>query len=122
MQRAPRGFAFHANLDGDALADFVVGAPTADHSGNNGGAFYVIEGATIATGAAEDVASAIWHTGTPSEQLGACISTGGDLDGDGRDDILAGSPGASHRYHAECARPYWDTITPVLARLSSFRR
>jgi hypothetical protein len=33
-----------------------------------------------------------------------------------------GSPGASHRYHAECARPYWDTITPVLARLSSFPR
>jgi hypothetical protein len=33
-----------------------------------------------------------------------------------------GSAGVSHRYHAECARPYWDTITPVLARLSSFRR
>jgi len=33
-----------------------------------------------------------------------------------------GSASVSQRYHAECARPYWDTITPVLARLSSFRR
>ena len=33
-----------------------------------------------------------------------------------------GSVGGSFRYHAECARPYWDTISPLLARLSSFPR
>jgi hypothetical protein len=32
----------------------------------------------------------------------------------------AGSSGISMRYHAECARPYWDTISPVLARLPPF--
>lgn len=32
-----------------------------------------------------------------------------------------GRRGTSERWHAECARPYWDTITPLLERLKSWR-
>jgi hypothetical protein len=28
-----------------------------------------------------------------------------------------GALGMSGRWHSECARPYWDTMTPVLKRL-----
>jgi hypothetical protein len=28
-----------------------------------------------------------------------------------------GSRGISGVYHGECARPYWDTLTPILRRL-----
>ena len=31
---------------------------------------------------------------------------------------LEGAPGReSRRWHAECARPYWDTISPILDAL-----
>jgi hypothetical protein len=32
-----------------------------------------------------------------------------------------GSRGLSGQWHSECARPYWDTITPLLNRLKSWR-
>ncbi len=37
-----------------------------------------------------------------------------DKDPDGR-------LGLTGRWHGACARPYWDTITPVLGRLNPFR-
>jgi hypothetical protein len=32
-----------------------------------------------------------------------------------------GALGLSGLWHSECARPFWDTITPVLNRLRSWR-
>ena len=29
-----------------------------------------------------------------------------------------GARGLSGRWHGECARPYWDTLTPALRKLS----
>jgi hypothetical protein len=29
-----------------------------------------------------------------------------------------GSRGLSGPWHSECARPYWDTVSPVLRRLA----
>jgi hypothetical protein len=29
-----------------------------------------------------------------------------------------GDQGLTGRWHSECARPYWDTITPLLKRLN----
>src|SRR5690606_18528716 len=37
-----------ADLDGDGVPDFVVGAPLADHWSNNTGAVYVMSGSTVA--------------------------------------------------------------------------
>ena len=31
-----------------------------------------------------------------------------------------GSKGLSGMWHGECARPYWDTITPALERLKKW--
>lgn len=31
-----------------------------------------------------------------------------------------GSRGLSGLWHSECARPYWDTLTPLLNRLKSW--
>jgi hypothetical protein len=32
-----------------------------------------------------------------------------------------GKLGLSGPWHSECARPYWDTLTPLLERLKSLR-
>ena len=32
-----------------------------------------------------------------------------------------GKLGLSGPWHSECARPYWDTLTPLLNRLRSWR-
>src|SRR5690606_3708277 len=90
-----RALAGPADLDGDGVPDFVVGAPKADHWSNDTGAVYIMSGAALATGPASASALAIWSGTTVAEEAGACVATGADLNGDGRDDVISGSPGAS---------------------------
>ena len=77
------------DIDGDGLADVVIGAPFADPIGVNlAGAAFVysaLSGNLIYT--------FIGHS--PSERLGLAVSAAGDVNGDGTPDILIGALGAS---------------------------
>jgi len=88
------GFAVSASgdLDGDGLDDLAVGAPSRDDAATDGGVIYVFPGArhgvsitpTRVIGAA------------PSEafrRLGTAVAIVGDVDGDTRDDLCAGTSG-----------------------------
>lgn len=97
------------DLDGNGLADFVVGA---DHGGPlNGGYFGVVmNGASTmfvqVTGSA------------PSEHFGSALAACGDVDGDGIQDLLVGAwgsaangPAGSQRGRVEMIRGAWLLAT-----------
>jgi hypothetical protein len=101
------GAALHcsADLNGDGLSELAVGVPFADtDSLESAGAIYLVSGAQIADdlgdsdlldASLEGVAAAVIRGTEDEAYLGSALDLG-DLDGDGKPDLLAGAPGA-HR-------------------------
>jgi hypothetical protein len=80
------------DVNGDGLADVVIGAPTGFGSG---GYAQVWKGA--ATGVLHDPVTLnstdCFNTFATGTQFGASVATAGDVDGDGFDDVIVGEPG-----------------------------
>lgn len=77
------------DVNGDGLADLIVGAPLSEKSGSTAGRAYVWFG----TGSEEipDSPSAEVRLGTTNDLFGSSVSSG-DLNGDGAADVVIGSP------------------------------
>ncbi len=88
------------DLDGDGLADIVIGAPRDDQGGEEAGAIYVLYGSK------EDFkrqfplvdadATIIGHKGW--DQFGYAVSAAGDVNADGLADFLVGAPAGEFTY------------------------
>ena len=93
------------DIDGDGLADILVGAYRADQKALNVGASYVLRGggalSGLTTGASLSLtdADAVVFGESEKDQTGAALSTAGDVDGDGYEDLLLGS----HYYDSKTA-------------------
>jgi hypothetical protein len=82
------------DVDGDGVADLVVGAIGVDSSGtSNAGAVYVFHGPVTTSGTAADGVELIGSGG--GDRVGTSVSIGGDVDADGYDDLLVGATGAA---------------------------
>ncbi|TFU06302.1 hypothetical protein EUV02_04700 [Polymorphobacter arshaanensis] len=86
-----------SDLNGDGKADIIVGAPGNDSGGSNAGAVYVVWGKSTTTGVS--LGSVAGGTGgfkilgdTGGDRIGKAIGTVADLNGDGKSEILIGSP------------------------------
>ncbi len=77
------------DVDGDGYSDIVVGSSDYDNGETNEGAAFVYRGS-----ASGIVATAYWtsESNLANSRFGSSVSTGGDVNGDGYSDIIAGAP------------------------------
>lgn len=78
------------DLNGDGYADVAVGAPTDDNYGNDAGMAFVFRGS--AAGVDTATANLLWweSAGVPGARFGERLAPAGDVNGDGRPDLLVG--------------------------------
>jgi cysteine-rich repeat protein len=81
------------DVDGDGLADVLVGADQNDRGGEDAGTVYLLYRPVEALNLAN--ADAIM-VGDEDDSAGRSVSSGGDVDGDGKDDILIGGEGRAY--------------------------
>ena len=91
-----------ADLDGDGKAEILVGTAASQIGGTDSGAVYVVWGK--GTGTAVDLtavaggAGGFVIKGADFDGAGAAVSGLGDVNGDGKADILIGAPGSDSAY------------------------
>ncbi len=90
------------DFDGDEMDDIIIGARRADSSDvSDSGATYVVFGKDSSFGGAIDISSIADLGGTvglringeaANDQSGYSVASAGDINGDGKDDIIIGAP------------------------------
>ncbi|HYM52315.1 MAG TPA: hypothetical protein VEW45_02380, partial [Candidatus Dormibacteraeota bacterium] len=99
------------DVNGDGRDDVIVGATGADNNGRaSSGSSYLIYGA--ASQANLDLAAMTTSQGfridgaAANDQLGSSVSGAGDINGDGRDDVIVGAPGADSNSRTNSGSSY----------------
>ncbi|MCP3975558.1 MAG: hypothetical protein GY720_13820, partial [bacterium] len=79
------------DVNGDGYSDVIVGAPGYDGGQTDEGRVYIYHGSStgLTTGSADWTA----ESDQPGAMFGASVSTAGDVNGDGYDDIIVGAYG-----------------------------
>jgi len=81
------------DVNGDGNDDVIVGAPGEDSTAFDAGAAYVVYGGS--SGVIDLSAADVKLQGeAASDSAGTAVASAGDLNGDGRADVLVGAPGA----------------------------
>ena len=99
------------DVNGDGRDDVIIGATFADNNGrSNSGSSHVVYGS--ATPSNLDLASLSDTQGfridgaATSDQSGASVAGTGDVNGDGRDDVIIGAPGADNNDRSTSGSSY----------------
>jgi hypothetical protein len=85
------------DVNGDGFDDLIVGAPRADSNGDRSGSSYVVFGQSSGFSATMDLSSLDGSNGfrldgeTAGDYSGESVSTAGDVNGDGFDDVIVGA-------------------------------
>ena len=100
IDRAGYSVASAGDVDGDGLDDIIVGAYLNDDGGLNAGKAYIILGASLGSTSGMNLGSADYSlVGERSgDEAGHSVSSAGDVDGDGLDDILVGTADTNKTY------------------------
>ncbi len=101
------------DINGDGFADILIGALDADpNSNNNAGETYLVYGTNAAFGASFDLSTLNGTNGfiingiVMNDRVGVSVSSAGDINNDGFDDILIGAYEADPNSNAEAGESY----------------
>jgi hypothetical protein len=94
-----RSVAGAGDVNGDGLADVIVGAPDADPNGQNSGRAYVVFGkadtfGVSLTDVAGGVGGFVLNGDAAFDHSGSSVSGAGDVNGDGLADVIVSAPDA----------------------------
>ncbi|MCK6528691.1 FG-GAP-like repeat-containing protein, partial [Myxococcota bacterium] len=81
------------DVDGDGAPDLLAGAHLADTESGETGAAYLFRGPFAGETTTADAAARLGGV-APGDQAGRAVAFAGDVDGDGRPDLLVGVPGS----------------------------
>ncbi|MFN6337169.1 MAG: beta strand repeat-containing protein, partial [Cyanobacteriota bacterium] len=115
------------DVNGDGLADLIVGAPRSQHAnGANAGRSYVVFGktstaATNLSTLASGGGGFVINGQAPGDLSGISVASAGDVNGDGLADLIIGAPYSNPAIGAEAGRSYvvFGRSTPSAVELSS---
>ena len=104
------------DLDDDGVTDVIIGGPYKNYSMVPDGEVYIFLGGSIGAGPDVDDADVALRGSFAGEHAGAGLSSGGDVDGDGRDDVLIGATwnneaaggGVEGAVYVLLGRPVWS--------------
>ncbi|MEZ4334791.1 MAG: hypothetical protein R3F35_23785 [Myxococcota bacterium] len=90
-----RGGIATGDVNGDTIDDILVGIPDASFGQTEEGAVFVWLGGGGLASVVDGPADPDWiaESDQAGARLGFSVASGGDVDADGRDDVLAGAPG-----------------------------
>ena len=86
------------DVNGDGIDDLIIGAPRSDANGGNSGASYVVFGSTAGFAAELNLSTLNGTNGfrvigaAGGDYSGMSVASAGDVNGDGVDDLIIGSP------------------------------
>jgi hypothetical protein len=112
------------DVNGDGIDDFAVGVSYSEYATNYGGETYIIFGTDQGLGSTVDVSTLDGNNGfTLSNDeffnyLGRSVSSAGDINGDGIDDLAAGAPYTGYNYNGSTFVVFGQADEPQTANFS----